>query len=608
MFTRLKLTTREPEELRTRTRYFLAVALVVFLVIAVRLWYLQVVKEQQFRLLSENNRIRLRRVPAVRGMILDRHGRVLADNRPAFDVTVMREDVNDVGTLARRLSSVIGFTPNEIISAVVTANHGPFRPVRIKRDISGDELNRLKIHSLQLPGVEISISPVRMYPQGAVAAHLMGYVGEVDRQDLVNGNGYQRGDRIGKCGIELLFERYLRGTGGGRQVEVDALGRELSVLDEVAPVPGHNLYLTIDLDLQEYAEELLSGKTGAIVAMNPANGEILVYCSSPRFEPRQFADGISAQEWEELLGQPMHPLQDRCIRGLYPPGSVFKIVTAAAALEEGVVHPNEKILCTGTYFLGGRAYRCWRDQGHGMVDFFRGIEESCDVYFYNLGRKLGVDALSRYATECGFGTVTGIELGGEKEGVVPSREWKLGVFHEPWYPGETISMSIGQGYTLVTPIQMAAFVSALANGGVRYKPLVAKRVQAVGEGPVVEYGAEKVGQLPISPETRNLLERALVNVVHGNRGTGRGAQLPGIRMAGKTGTAQVVKLGEGRRRKPEEMPYEYRDHAWFVAYAPVEEPEIAVVVLVEHGGHGGSVAAPLAREIIARYFSRQGLS
>ncbi len=592
---------REPEEFRPRHKYFFFTVVAIFFIIFVRLWYLQVIKEHELQLLSENNRIRLRKIPAVRGIIMDRSGRVLADNRPSFNVMVMPEDVEDLKVLTKRLSQFLHLTPADIERSIKKRDRPPFQPVKIKKDISWRELSLLKTYRLDLPGVEISIEPIRTYPRGNMAAHILGYVGEIDKEELKSRRGYHMGDCVGKYGVESTWEKYLRGIDGGRQIEVDAAGKVVRILKEVPPVPGHNLYLTIDHNLQTYGEKLLGKKAGVIIAMDPTSGEVLAFCSSPSFRPALFVQGISATEWEKLVSHPLHPLQNRGIQGLYPPGSVFKIVTAAAGLEEGVINSRSTFYCSGVYYLGKRGYQCWREGGHGAVRLHRGLVESCDIFFYQLGERLGVDKLARYAKDFGLGRPTGIDLKGEKGGLIPTAAWKRKKLGEPWYAGETISMAIGQSYTLVTPLQLLNLISSIANGGILLKPLIAKHVEDVDKEVLVEYQPQEIGRLPISKKTLDRIKDALLGVTQDDHGTGRAARLAGVGIAGKTGTAQVVRLRMGRRPRPEEMPYEWRDHAWFMAYAPAHTPKIAVVVLVEHGGHGGSAAAPLAREMIRRY-------
>jgi penicillin-binding protein 2 len=601
IFSTMERGRRKPEEFRPRLQYFVFTAIVIFVIFFVRLWYLQVIKEQEFRLLSENNRIRLIKIPAVRGMIMDRTGRVMADNRPSFNVLVTPEDVDDLQGLTDSLAPVLNLSHEEIARTLTDRDRPPFQPVAIKKDVSWEELSFIKTHRLDLPGVEIRIVPIRTYPFDTVAAHVLGYVGEVNRDELGKRKGYQMGDLIGKSGVELVWEEYLRGIDGGRQVEVDAVGKELRVLKEVPPVAGNNLYLTIDLDLQQYGEQLLGKRAGAIIAMDPLTGEILAFCSSPSFRPALFAEGISAQEWEQLVSDPLHPLQNRGIQGLYAPGSVFKIVTAAAGLEEGVIRPDTTLYCTGIHYVGRRGFQCWRSAGHGAVKFHRGIVESCDIYFYTVGERLGVKKLSRYAVGFGLGRPTGIDLPDEKGGLVPTEDWKRERGDGPWYAGDTVSLSIGQGYLLVTPLQLLTMISTVANGGTVVKPLIAKRVEDLDHTVLEEYHTKETGSVPISTETLGELRLALLGVTKEDSGTGRAARVEGLEVAGKTGTAQVIGLKGGGRQRTEEMAYKFRDHAWFVAYVPADTP-FAVVVFVEHGGHGGSAAAPLAREMIKRYF------
>lgn len=575
--------------------------LITFGALLVRLWQLQVIGEEKFRRLCEQNRIRIVKVAPLRGRILDRRGRVLADNRPAFDLFVIPEDVKDKEEFASALGSLLGIPPEEILRKLQDRKRPPFEPVRIKEDLSWEELSRVKAQQMDLPGVKVSVVPVRIYPYGGLAAHLLGTVGEISREELRRhqGEGYDIGDYIGKTGLEASWEEYLRGTKGGRQVEVDALGRELRVLREVAPIPGWDLHLTIDLDLQRKAEELLRDKAGAIVALDPSTGAVLAMASSPCYDPSAFARGIPPERWEALSSDPLRPLTNRAIQGLYAPGSIFKIVVASAALAMGKVNPQEPVFCGGKMFVGKRVFRCWKEEGHGWTALRKAIVQSCDIYFYQLGLRVGPEAMADYARAFGFGSPTGISIPGEKAGFIPSPSWKRRR-GERWYDGETAVMAIGQGPTLVTPLQMARMIAALANGGVLYQPMLATEVvhpEAKGRR---SYRPRAVGRLPLTPEDLGLLREALVGVVQDDRGTGRAARLSGVTVAGKTGTAQVVKMGE-RRRKPSELPYRLRDHAWFVAYAPAEDPTIAIAVVVEHGGNGGSAAAPLAGELIREW-------
>ncbi len=592
--------------LRRRGWVFYWVVLLTFGVFVLRLWQLQVIKGERFRRLCDNNRIRIVKVTPLRGRILDRKGRVLADNRPAFDLFVIPEDVRDKDRLAAELSLLLSIPKEEILRKLTGQGRRPFEPVRIKEDLSWEELSRVKAHQMELPGVEISVVPVRVYPYGKLAAHLLGMVGEISREELrrLKGRGYDIGDYIGKTGLEASWEGYLRGTKGGRQVEVDALGRELRVLREVDPVPGWDLHLTLDLELQQKAEELLRGKAGAIVALDPSTGAVLAMASSPSYNPSSFARGIPPERWKVLNDDPLHPLTNRALQGLYAPGSVFKIVVASAALAMGRVDPAEPAFCAGVFPVGKRIFRCWKEGGHGWMALHQAIVQSCDIYFYQLGLKVGPEAMAKYARAFGFGDRTGIPLPGEKAGFVPSPSWKEAK-GQRWYDGETVVMAIGQGPLLVTPLQMARMIAAVANGGTLFQPMVAREVvDPEGKG-VRSYRSRPVGKLPLNPAKLELIREALLGVVEEERGTGRAARIPGVAVAGKTGTAQVAKMGE-RRLKPSELPYQLRDHAWFVAYAPASKPTIAVAVVVEHGGHGGSAAAPLARELIKQWLGVGG--
>jgi penicillin-binding protein 2 len=407
---------------------------------------------------------------------------------------------------------------------------------------------------------------------------------------------------IGKSGVEWKWQPDLNGVRGGEQVEVDASGRKIRVIAHKSPAPGDNACLTIDKDLQAVAEKALVGKSGAIVAMNPNNGEILALASSPSFDPNLFVGGIDRASWERIVLSGDFPLQNRALSGQYAPGSVFKIVIALAGLEEGIIDPEEEIVCKGIYFLGRRGYRCWKKYGHGKVSFHRALVESCDVYFYEMGRMLGIDKISEYAMRLGLGKTTGFDVVHEKAGLIPTRDWKLKRWGVPWQEGETLSTAIGQSFVLVTPIQMATFISAVFNGGINYRPQVTKWVGKSETNKTYEFVPVVTGKLGIRREHLELVKRALIGVVNEPHGTGGRARVKDETVAGKTGTAQVVALKkEEEFENEEDIPKQFRDHAWFVAVAPAENPRIVLSVVVEHGGHGGSVAAPIAGQIIKAY-------
>ncbi len=601
----MRLGSQGVEDLQGRYKPFLIIAFVGFLILGLRAWHLQIIKGEEFSRLSKHNRIRIREIPASRGMILDRKGKILVDNRPSFEVLLVPEDIVDMEKIAEFLHRMLKIPPQEIQQRLATKKHRPpFKPVRIQSDISTLHLALLETHKLDLPGLVVDVAPRRAYTCGNLASHLLGYLGEIDRRELkaIQFREYQMGDFIGKYGIEKKWEAFLKGIDGGRQVEVDALGRELKVLQRVEPHPGNNVFLTLDLDLQTTCETALQGKEGTIMAMDPQSGKILAMVSHPSFDPSLFAGGINHDDWVSLVRNPFYPLQNRGIQGQYAPGSVFKVITATAGLEEGVISPQETLSCTGSYRFGNRTYRCWRKGGHGKVKLHRAIVESCDVFFYQVGQRLGIDTLAKYAEGFGLGKPTEISLSDEKPGLVPTTEWKEKVYHEAWYEGETLSCAIGQGYVLVTPLQLLNVISAIANGGTLYVPQIVERVETANGRAVESYLPIPMGKIPLSPENLTIIREALSGVVNEARGTGRSAQIRGTKVSGKTGTAQVISLKEDVEQE-ENIPYEHRDHAWFVAYAPQENPIISVVVLVEHGGHGASAAAPIAREVMRKYLS-----
>ncbi|NIQ39965.1 MAG: penicillin-binding protein 2 [Proteobacteria bacterium] len=604
----MKLSSNHIDELRSRHRYFLIALSIFFIFILFRLWYLQVIRGDEFSRLSENNRIRIRRVPASRGMILDRSKRILVDNRPSFQVSVVPEDIDDFDLLVSRMGKVLNLKGEELNSRITHRNsRRPFHPVLVKADIPRETLAILETHKMDLPGIVIDAVPRRSYNYDSLASHLLGYLGEIDDNELrqMRSHGYPLGAFIGKDGVEKRWEAFLHGVDGGRQVEVDSVGREIGILSSVPARPGHNVVLTIDLEIQKTMESLLDGKIGAAVALDPQSGRVLAIASSPPFNPDLFASGIRQDDWISLLNTPFHPLQNKAIQGQYPPGSVFKIITALAALEEGVITPEETIYCPGSYNLGTKTYRDWKKGGHGTVNLRRAIIESCDVYFYEVSRRLGIDRIARHAREFGFGKITGIELGDEKPGLIPTVKWKEEKFGEPWYEGETLVSGIGQGAVLVTPIQMANMISAIANGGTLHRPQVVHHVEDV-EGKIIEeYRSRLTGRISVSKDNLELVKDALRGVVDDPRGTGKSARIKGVPVFGKTGTAQVVKLEVSEGTKNEgDIPLRHRDHAWFVAFAPEQNPSIAVAVLIQHGGHGATAAAPVARKIIETALQR----
>ena len=608
----MELNTQRMEDFQGRYKYFIAFVGVAFFLIFISLWYLQVIRGSEFKRLSENNRIRILENPADRGMLLDRKGRVLAHNRPSFEVSLIPEDLKVNPEVLTKVGEMLDMAQDEIENKLQSLKRRPpFKPVKIKSDIDWNGLALLEFNRVHLPGLVVDVMPRRTYNYGNLASHLIGYLGEIDENELKQPKDapYRMGDLIGKYGVEYRWETDLKGMDGGRQIEVDALGREIKPLRSVEPFPGNNLILTIDLDLQKVAEEAYQDKSGALIAMDPQNGRILAMVSKPSFDPNLFARNILLEEWKSLMEDPRHPLQNKGIQGQYPPGSVFKIVTAIAGLESGIITPNTQMTCTGIYPYGNRNFRCWKEGGHGTISLHRAIVESCDIYFYQAGLKIGVDLIAQYANEFGLGRTTGIFLPHEKPGIVPSTSWKKKRSGVPWYSGETLSLAVGQGYINATPLQLLTMVSAVANGGKLYLPQVVEKVENIYGNSLKEYPPVERGRVNVSENTLHIVQEALMGVVNEPHGTGWVCALKEFKVAGKTGTAQVITMPQNfKKGDMDRMPLKFRDHAWFVAYAPVENPRISMVVLVEHGGFGAAAAAPIAKKVIEKFLSLESAS
>ncbi len=595
-----------PSELRRRLVYASAATSLVLLMLVLRLWWLQILHGEDLATLSENNRIRLRRITATRGRIVDRYGRVLAESEASYDAVLVPEDSNDLENTVEILAHFLDQSAADTTAVLERAAGRPrFQEIIVKRKLAFKEVVAIETHQTELPGVSVRVMPKRFYREGATLAHVLGYTGEVSRDDLQRSSHYRGGDLIGKSGLEQVFDEQLRGVNGGRHVEVDALGRELRVLDKVDAAAGNTLVLSVDLDLQRVAEQALSGQVGAIVALDPNTGDLLAMASLPSYDPNMFNGGVGHGEWNALVKNPRKPMTQRAFRGQYPPGSTFKFVVAAAALQEGVINPFTTIGCNGSYHLGHRDFRCWRSGGHGSLNVVEALTQSCDVFFYQVGQKLGVDLIAKYARAFGLGSPTGLVLRNEKGGLIPDREWKREKTGEPWYPGETLPVAIGQGYVTATPLQMAHAVGALAVGK-RYRPRLVLRLEGP-DGEMVEQVAEElVADLDLRPGVLDEVRRGLIEVVNGPRGTGKNAAIEGVEVAGKTGTSQVVEIHK-KRLKSEDMPWYQRDHAWFVGFAPASDPEVALAVLVEHAdGGGGKVAAPVAAAVLDEFFRLKG--
>jgi len=593
-----------PEEQERVRRTFARTALVImclFGLLFLRLWFLQLLQGEEMQQRSEHNRIRLQDLPPWRGMILDHQGQVLVANRPSFELVVVLEDVGNIPILAGRLARLLRLDPQQLTAQLQNGKKAGLHQVRVRTDLAWEEMARIETFQPELPGVLIQVQPKREYRHKGMACHVLGYLGEISDTQLKGGKlpDYKMGDYLGKCGVELAWEKFLRGQRGSRRIEVDAYGRELGQLDRVVPSPGANIYLTLDNRVQREAEACLEGQEGAIVALDPKTGRVLALASSPTYSQEAFERGLTTQEWQKINRDKAHPLENRTLKGQYPPGSTFKIVMAVAGLEEKVITPGTIINCAGALPVGNHVFHCWRKRGHGPMNLHRAMVHSCDIYFYEVGRRLGIERINEWSRRFGLGAATGLDLDKELPGLAPSPTWKMARFHQPWREGDTISVSIGQGYNLTTPIQMARAVAAIANGGNVYKPYAVEKVESPAGEILYRAQPEVQSRLRASPATLEAVRESLVGVV--NDGTAKAARLANIQVAGKTGTAQVVAIDRDNPKKKQARGKE--DHAWFVAYAPADDPQVAVAVLVEHGGHGGEDAAPLARRVIKAHLS-----
>jgi penicillin-binding protein 2 len=601
---RTYLESTDGEWFNQRLTVLMVFVFIAFAILGSRLIYLQVIEGEEYRRLSEINSIRLQDIDAPRGLIYDRQNQLLVDNRPSFNLHIILKDAKPVEQTLEKLSQLTN-VPIENLKGQIKKNkrQGAYVPIPLIEDMGRDLLAAVEVNKFNLPGVVVRVSPRRHYLYSHRASHLVGYVAEISARELKSEqySELKGGDFIGKYGIEKSKEELLRGIRGGRQVEVNATGQVVSVLNTVEAQPGNNITLTIDQHLQTTAEKSLEGKAGAVVAIDPQSGEILAMASSPTYDPNWFVVGMTPDQWNSIISDPFRPLENKAIKAEYPPASTYKIITAMAGLEERVIDANTTYFCPGHYKYGNRVYRCWRRGGHGEVDVVKAMEQSCDVFFYQVGEALGVDRLAWYAKAFGLGEVSGVELDQESRGLVPTKSWKQKRIGRPWQGGETISVSIGQGFNLVTPLQMAVLTAAVGNGGKRLKPSVIKKIDSLQDKTVFEHTPEVIGHLPVSPSTLELVRQGLWSVVNRRKGTAHASRLKSIEFSGKTGTAQVVGRKAVEGLDEDQIKLMHRDHAWFVAYAPSKDPKIAVAVIIEHGEHGSTAAAPIAKEIIKAY-------
>ncbi|MFH1014806.1 MAG: penicillin-binding protein 2 [Nitrospirota bacterium] len=579
----------------SRNRILLASYVIVglFALFAIRLWQLQVLQGKEYRKISTGNMLRIIKIPAPRGIIYDRNGAPLVKNFPHFYASLMPENLKQVNI--QYLADILGINAGDIYARINKKALSQFEPIKLKEELTFKEIAAIEARRSDFPGLTIDIDMSREYLYGDIGAHLIGYLGKLNPSQSKNPEFKDVPPEafIGQWGAELLFDRSLRGIPGERIIEIDAIGREIKLLQENPPVTGEDLKLSIDINLQKAAEDAFAGRAGAVVALKPDTGEILGLVSRPSFDPNLFARGINYSQWAELIQDKKTPMLNRALQSQYPPGSTFKIVTAIAALNEGVITPDTKVTCTGGITYGKWRFGCWKKGGHGTISLHRAMVESCDVYFYEAGKRLGIDKIAEYARKLGLGSETGLQLVKERSGLIPDTKWKHEKRNQQWYLGETFNAAIGQGYVAVTPMQMAQLMSIVANGGLIYRPVMVK-----AEAPL-----QPVASVDIKPQVLDLVRDALYGAVNEGGGTGGAAKSSIATVGGKTGTAQVVSI----RKSSHHLPEKFRDHAWFVAFAPVEKPAIALCVFVEHGGHGGGAAAPIAKLAIEAYLKNEKL-
>lgn len=574
--------------------------------LAGHLYYLQVIESERYATLAEDNRINLRLLPPPRGYILDRRERPLAINRLDYRVVVVAEQAGDVARTLEALARLIALDDADIRRVLKEVKRKRrFVPVTVRENLTWEDVARIEVHALELPGISIEAGQTRFYPYDRLLSHVIGYVAAVSEEDQGDDPLLQLpGFRIGKAGLEKVYDRGLRGTAGRSQVEVNAVGRVIRELDRKEEQPGANLQLTLDLELQRFAYDRFGDEVGSAVVLDVQTGDVLALVSNPGYDPNMFTRGLSAQEWRELVRMPRGPLINKAITGQYAPGSTFKMVVALAALERATITPAARVVCRGKVALGDAEFHCWKRGGHGSVDLRLGIAQSCDCYFYELARRTGVDAISAMANRLGLGVATGIDLPSEKTGIMPTRAWKEARFGAPWHQGETLVAGIGQGYVLATPLQLAVMTARIANGKLAVVPRLAR-----GFHPPAGHAlrpAAAFERLQVNPSHLRLIQEAMDAVVNSGSGTAKSSAIadPNWQMAGKTGTSQVRRITRAERatgvKKNEHLPWEKRDHALFVGYAPVQMPKYAVAVIVEHGGGGSKAAAPIARDILLK--------
>jgi penicillin-binding protein 2 len=575
-----------------------------------RMYYLQVVESERYQTLAEENRINMRLLSPSRGRILDRFGVPVAVNQQNYRVLIKSENTPDVPAVLDRLAMIISIDADEKARILKEIRRKKkFVPVTVREFLEWEDVARLEVNAPDLPGVTIDVGERRFYPNGFAAAHILGYVGAPRREDLTGDPLLELpGFRIGRSGIERAFDKPLRGSAGASQLEVNAVGRVIRELDRQEGDSGRDVVLTMDMELQRTSMRRLGEESGAIVVMDVETGGVIVQASTPSFDPNAFTEGLSNAQWRSLADNERAPLRNKAIAGEYAPGSTFKMIVALAALEEGVVSAQSSFFCPGHIEVGDGKFHCWRRQGHGHVDLSRGIAESCDVYFYEIARKVGIDKISKMAMRFGLGEDLGLDVPGERSGLIPTKAWKRAVIGQPWVLGETLVAGIGQGFVLTTPLQLATMTARMVNGGNPVLPHLARDVVTRGE--MAERQDKDFTPIGVNPRHLKLVMDAMTKVTQDPSGTAFAARIrqPGMSMAGKTGTAQVRRISQRERDdgviKNRDLDWKYRDHALFVGYGPIEKPRYAISVVVEHGGGGSSVAAPIARDVMTATLDR----
>jgi penicillin-binding protein 2 len=607
----------ERHKLFTRRALFLAGGKATLMSALIgRMYYLQVLEADRYRTLADENRINLRLLAPRRGRIVDRFGVPVADNQQNYRVLLISENTRDIEYTLNVLSKIILISPAErrwIVKEI--KRNRSFVPVTIRKNLDWREVARIEVNAPNLPGIFIDVGQIRSYLYGVDTAHVLGYVAAVSAKELTGDPLLELpGFRIGKAGIEKIHDKALRGSGGSLQVEVNAFGRVIRELSRNEGQPGAEVVVTIDLGLQRMITKRLKEESASVVVIDVRTGDVLSMVSTPGYDPNAFNRGLKQEEWESLVSNPKAPLINKSIAGRYSPGSTFKMVVLLAALEKGTITPSTKVFCRGHIELGGSKFHCWKKHGHGVVDAKLAITQSCDVYFYEIAKRTGIERISVMANRFGLGVKTGVDLPGEQAGLVPNKKWKRGALDAPWHQGETLHAGIGQGYILTTPLQLAVMTAHLANGGLAITPRVTKRVnnQTVG----IEPGqALKQKSLGIYSAHLKLIQESMSEVVNNPEiGTAKRSRIsePGMEMAGKTGTVQVRRISKSERDtgviKNKDLPWKERDHALFVGFAPIHEPRYAIAVVVEHGGGGSSVAAPIARDVLLEAQRRNSIA